>query len=92
MEKFRKIFVSILLFVMSVEICSGQHWSYGLQPGGKRNAENPVESFQEIANEMEKSGEAQRTECPGSEQHSRLGELMEAMESLMEGEARRKKI
>ncbi|NWU48648.1 GON1 protein, partial [Dromas ardeola] len=81
MEKSRKIFVSVLVFVMSVEICSAQHWSYGLQPGGKRNAENLVESFQEIANEMEKPGEAQKTECPGSEQHSRLGELKEAVVS-----------
>ncbi|NXN44476.1 GON1 protein, partial [Rhinoptilus africanus] len=82
MEKSRKIFVSVvLLFVLSVEICSAQHWSYGLQPGGKRNAENLVESFQEIANEMEKLGEVQKTECPGSEQHSRFGELKEAVVS-----------
>ncbi|KFQ61772.1 progonadoliberin-1 [Pelecanus crispus] len=92
MEKSRKIFVSILLFVMSVEICLAQHWSYGLQPGGKRNAENLVESFQETANEMEKSGEVQKTECPGLRQHSRFSDLKEAMESLIEGEARRKKI
>ncbi|KAM6035892.1 progonadoliberin-1 isoform 2-T2 [Theristicus caerulescens] len=92
MEKSKKIFVSVLLFVMSVEICLAQHWSYGLQPGGKRNAENLVESFQEIANEMEKPGEVQKTECPGSYQRSRFRDLKEAMESLIEGEARRKKI
>ncbi|XP_050766039.1 progonadoliberin-1 [Gymnogyps californianus] len=92
MKKSRKIFVSVLLFVMSVEICLAQHWSYGLQPGGKRNAENLVESFQEIANEMEKLGEAQKTECPGSYQRSRFSDLKEAMESLIEGEPRRKKI
>ncbi|XP_009507454.1 progonadoliberin-1 [Phalacrocorax carbo] len=92
MEKSRKIFVSVLLFVMSVEICWAQHWSYGLQPGGKRSAENLVESFQEIANEMEKLGEVQRTECPGLYQRSRFSDLKEAMESLIEGEAGRKKI
>ncbi|NXL56887.1 GON1 protein, partial [Chordeiles acutipennis] len=82
MEKPRKIFVSaFLLFVLSVEICLAQHWSYGLQPGGKRNAENLVESFQDIANEMEKFGEAQKSECPGSSQHSRFGNLKEAMVS-----------
>ncbi|NWR65415.1 GON1 protein, partial [Bucorvus abyssinicus] len=81
MEKPRKIFVSILLFVLSVEICLAQHWSYGLQPGGKRNAENVVGSFQEIANEMEKLGEVQKTECPGSDQRSRLSDLKEAMVS-----------
>ncbi|NXK07081.1 GON1 protein, partial [Herpetotheres cachinnans] len=81
MEKSRKIFVSVLLFVMSVEICLAQHWSYGLQPGGKRNAENLVESFQEIANEMEKLGEVQKTECPGSYQRPRFSDLKEAMVS-----------
>ncbi|NWY56017.1 GON1 protein, partial [Chionis minor] len=81
MEKPGKIIVSILLFIVSVEICLAQHWSYGLQPGGKRNAENLVESFQEIANDMEKSGEVQKTECPGSHQRSRLSDLKEAMVS-----------
>ncbi|NXI37910.1 GON1 protein, partial [Galbula dea] len=81
MEKSRKIFVSVVLFVLSVDICLAQHWSYGLQPGGKRNAENLVESFQEIAKEMEKLGEVQKTECPGSSQHSRSSELKEAMVS-----------
>ncbi|NXY71533.1 GON1 protein, partial [Glareola pratincola] len=81
MEKARKIFVSVLLFVMSVEICSAQHWSFGLQPGGKRNAETLVESFQEVSSRPEKLGEGQKTECPGSEQHSRLAELKEAVVS-----------
>ncbi|KAM9516677.1 progonadoliberin-1 [Guaruba guarouba] len=90
MEKSRKISVSILLFVLSVDICSAQHWSYGLQPGGKRSVENTMGSFQEIASDMEKTGAAQRTECPGLYQRSRLSALKEAVESLME-EARRKK-
>ncbi|XP_065507862.1 progonadoliberin-1 [Caloenas nicobarica] len=90
MEKSRKIFVGVLLFVLSVEMCSAQHWSYGLQPGGKRSAENLPESLQEIAREMEKLGEVQKSECPGSAQRSRLGALKEAVGSLIEGEARRK--
>ncbi|NWX45983.1 GON1 protein, partial [Steatornis caripensis] len=81
MEKARKIFVSVLLVVMSLEICLAQHWSYGLQPGGKRNAENLVGSFQEIAKEMEKLGEAPKSGCPASYQHSRFGDLKEAMVS-----------
>ncbi|NXG79315.1 GON1 protein, partial [Baryphthengus martii] len=81
MEKSRKIFASVLLFVLSVEVCLAQHWSYGLQPGGKRNAENLAESFQEIANDMEKPGEVQKTECPGSYQHHRISDLKEAMVS-----------
>ncbi|NXG59802.1 GON1 protein, partial [Hemiprocne comata] len=81
MEKSRKIFISALLVVLSVEICLAQHWSYGLQPGGKRDAENLVGSFQEIANEMEKSGEVQKSECPGLYQHSRASDLREAVVS-----------
>ncbi|NWX16123.1 GON1 protein, partial [Aegotheles bennettii] len=81
MEKSRKIFVTVLLFVLSVEICLAQHWSYGLQPGGKRNAENLVPPFQEIANEMEKLEEVQKSECPGSYQHSRFRDLKEAVVS-----------
>ncbi|KFO96215.1 Progonadoliberin-1, partial [Calypte anna] len=81
MEMSRKIFVSALLFVLYVEICSAQHWSYGLQPGGKRNAENLVGSYQEIANEREKVGEVQKSECPGSHQYSRFSDLKEAMVS-----------
>ncbi|NXJ75256.1 GON1 protein, partial [Trogon melanurus] len=81
MEKPRKIVVGVLLFVLSVEICLAQHWSYGLQPGGKRNAENLVEPFQEMANEMEKLGEVEKTECPGSYQHPRFSDLKEAVVS-----------
>ncbi|NXJ06438.1 GON1 protein, partial [Odontophorus gujanensis] len=92
MEKPRKILVGVLLLTMSVAICLAQHWSYGLQPGGKRNAENLVDSLQEIANEMENQGEVQKAECPGSYRRPRLSDLKETMASLMEGEARRKKI
>ncbi|NWQ76391.1 GON1 protein, partial [Columbina picui] len=81
MERSRKIFVGVLLFVLSLEMCWAQHWSYGLQPGGKRNAENLLETLQEIAREMAKFGEAQKSECPGSTQRSRLAELKEAVVS-----------
>ncbi|XP_074837709.1 progonadoliberin-1 isoform X2 [Carettochelys insculpta] len=92
MEKTRKLFVSLLLFSLSVETCLAQHWSYGLQPGGKREAENLVESFQEIASELEKMGELQRFECTGPHQRSMLGGLKGALASLMEGELGRKKL
>ncbi|NXX16233.1 GON1 protein, partial [Podargus strigoides] len=82
MEKFRMISVSVLLFVMSVETCLAQHWSYGLQPGGKRNAENLVESVQEVsANEMDTFEEVQHSGCPGSSRRSRLSDLKEALVS-----------
>ncbi|NXI57351.1 GON1 protein, partial [Chloroceryle aenea] len=80
MENSRKIFASVL-FVLAVEVCLAQHWSYGLQPGGKRNAETLAESFQEIAKEVEKLGEVEKMECPGSYQHSRSRDLKEAMVS-----------
>ncbi|XP_009663950.2 progonadoliberin-1 isoform X2 [Struthio camelus] len=92
MEKSRKIFVSVILFIAAVEMCLAQHWSYGLQPGGKRNAENLVESFQEMENEMEKLEEMQKTECPGPHQPSRFSDLKGALASLIEGEASQKKI
>ncbi|TFK08221.1 DNA-3-methyladenine glycosylase [Platysternon megacephalum] len=79
METTRKLFVRFLMFILSVEICLAQHWSYGLQPGGKRDAENLVESFQEIASEMEKIGELQHFECTGPRQRSMLGGLKGAL-------------
>ncbi|NXK82346.1 GON1 protein, partial [Amazona guildingii] len=81
MEKPRKISVSILLLVLSIDICSAQHWSYGLQPGGKRSVENTMGSLQEMASDMGKIGEVQRTECPGLYQRSRLSALKEAVVS-----------
>ncbi|NXS29163.1 GON1 protein, partial [Pomatostomus ruficeps] len=62
-------------------LCLAQHWSYGLQPGGKRSAQALLGPFQEIANEMEKFGEEQQSECPGSYQDPRLRGLKEAMVS-----------
>ncbi|XP_010214706.1 PREDICTED: progonadoliberin-1 [Tinamus guttatus] len=91
MEKCRKILLSVVLLLAAVEICLAQHWSYGLQPGGKRNAENLAESFQEIENRMEKMEEMQKTKCPGPYEHPRFRDLKEALASLME-EASGKKI
>ncbi|NWQ60403.1 GON1 protein, partial [Neopipo cinnamomea] len=81
MEMSRKAFASVLLLVVSVGICLAQHWSFGLQPGGKRSTEDLGGTFQEIAKEMEELGEVQQSECPGSSQHSRLRDLKEAMVS-----------
>ncbi|NWT13493.1 GON1 protein, partial [Vireo altiloquus] len=82
MEKARRSVASALLCVLCVQLCLAQHWSYGLQPGGKRSpAEDLLGPFQEIANEMEKLGEMQQSECPGSYQNSRIRDLKEAMVS-----------
>ncbi|NXA41718.1 GON1 protein, partial [Eudromia elegans] len=85
MEKCRKILLSVVLLIVAVEICLAQHWSYGLQPGGKRNAENLAESFQEIENRMEKLEEMQTSECPGPYEHPRFRALKEALVSNMFG-------
>ncbi|NWR47135.1 GON1 protein, partial [Regulus satrapa] len=81
MEKSRRMVAGVLLCVLSVGLCLAQHWSYGLQPGGKRSAQVLLGPFQEIANEMEKLEEVQQSECPDSYQNSRLRDLKEAMVS-----------
>ncbi|NWI90124.1 GON1 protein, partial [Pitta sordida] len=78
MEKSRKVFV--LLLALCVGLCSAQHWSFGLQPGGKRSTEELLGPLQEIANEMEQLGEVQ-PECPGSFQHSRIRDLKDVVVS-----------
>uniref|UniRef100_A0A8D2LJY0 Progonadoliberin-1 n=1 Tax=Varanus komodoensis TaxID=61221 RepID=A0A8D2LJY0_VARKO len=48
MEKSEVVFASFILLLVSLSACSSQHWSYGFQPGGKRDAENLIKSFQEV--------------------------------------------
>ncbi|NXU05682.1 GON1 protein, partial [Buphagus erythrorhynchus] len=81
MEKSRRMVASVLLCVLAMGLCLAQHWSYGLQPGGKRSAQVLLGPFQEVANEMEKLEEVQQSECPGSYQNSRIRDLKEAMVS-----------
>ncbi|NXB26303.1 GON1 protein, partial [Rhagologus leucostigma] len=81
MEESRRMVAGALLCVLCVGLCLAQHWSYGLQPGGKRSAGDLLGPFQEIANEMKKSGEVQQSECPCSYQNSRIRDLKEAMVS-----------
>nr|XP_056716766.1 progonadoliberin-1 [Euleptes europaea] len=85
------VFTSFLLLLICVAIGSAQHWSYGLQPGGKRDAENLIESFQEIANEMDKLGELQHFECRAAHPNPLRG-LKGALASLIDGETGQKKI
>ncbi|NXU90461.1 GON1 protein, partial [Xiphorhynchus elegans] len=81
MGKSRKIFAGVLLLVLSVGMCLAQHWSFGLQPGGKRSTKDLLGPFQEITSDMENFGEVQQSQCPGSSQHSQLRELQEAVVS-----------
>nr|ACK57931.1 prepro-gonadotropin-releasing hormone I [Taeniopygia guttata] len=88
----RRMVATVLLCVLAVGLGLAQHWSYGLQPGGKRSTQLLLGPFQEIANEMEKLEEEQQSACPGSHQNSRSGALREAMERLLEEQGRRKNV
>ncbi|NXU43076.1 GON1 protein, partial [Drymodes brunneopygia] len=81
MEQPRRMVATVLLCVLAVGLCLGQHWSYGLQPGGKRSPEVLLGPFQEIANEMEQSEEVQQAGCPGLHQNSGIRDLKAAMVS-----------
>lgn len=48
MVKTRALLTTFLL-ALSATLCTAQHWSFGLQPGGKRDVENLIESFQEVS-------------------------------------------
>ncbi|XP_009095949.2 progonadoliberin-1 [Serinus canaria] len=92
MEKPGRMVFSVLLCALALGLGLAQHWSYGLQPGGKRSTQVLLGPFQEIPSEMEKLEEVKQSECPGSSQDSRVRGLKEAMERLLEGEGRRKKL
>uniref|UniRef100_A0A8C5ITV8 Progonadoliberin-1 n=1 Tax=Junco hyemalis TaxID=40217 RepID=A0A8C5ITV8_JUNHY len=79
MEKPQRMVAAALLCVLAVGLGLAQHWSYGLQPGGKRSTQVLLGPFQEIPNEMENLEEVQQSECPGSYQNSRIRDLKEAM-------------
>ncbi|XP_008585176.1 PREDICTED: progonadoliberin-1 isoform X1 [Galeopterus variegatus] len=92
MELIPKLLAGLMLLIFCVEGCSGQHWSYGLRPGGKRNAENLIDSFREIAQEVDKLAEPQRMECTIHQPRSSLRDLKGVLESLIEEETGQKKI
>nr|XP_015093776.1 progonadoliberin-1 isoform X2 [Vicugna pacos] len=92
MEPISKLLAGLILLTVCVVGCSSQHWSYGLRPGGKRNAENVIDSFQEIAKEVDRLAEPQRFECTIHQPRSPLRDLKGALESLIEEETEQKKI
>ncbi|XP_048186952.1 progonadoliberin-1 [Perognathus longimembris pacificus] len=87
-----KLLAGLVLLALCVGPCSSQHWSYGLRPGGKRNADNLLDSFQEIAHEVDQLVEAPRSECKVHQTHSPLRDLRTALESLIEEETGQKKM
>ncbi|XP_032991190.1 progonadoliberin-1 [Rhinolophus ferrumequinum] len=92
MQPIPKLLAGLILLALCVVGCSSQHWSYGLRPGGKRNAENLVDSFKEIAQEVDQLEEPQRFECTIHQPHSALRDLKGALENLIEEETGQKKI
>ncbi|XP_029059763.1 progonadoliberin-1 [Monodon monoceros] len=90
MEPSPKLLAGLILLTLCVVGCSSQHWSYGLRPGGKRNAENVLDSFQETAKEVGQPAEPQRLQCTIHERRSPLRDLKGALESLIEEETGQK--
>ncbi|XP_049722918.1 progonadoliberin-1 [Elephas maximus indicus] len=92
MKMVPKLLAGLILLTLCVVGCSSQHWSYGLRPGGKRNADNLIDSFQEIAKDVDQPAEPQRFECTIHQLRSPLRDLKGALESLIEEETGQKKI
>uniref|UniRef100_A0A8C4RDH4 Progonadoliberin n=1 Tax=Erpetoichthys calabaricus TaxID=27687 RepID=A0A8C4RDH4_ERPCA len=46
------VFITVLWLVLALtilaDICYGQHWSYGLRPGGKRDVEKMKDVLQDV--------------------------------------------
>nr|XP_023406765.1 progonadoliberin-1 [Loxodonta africana] len=81
MKMVPKLLAGLILLTLCVVGCSSQHWSYGLRPGGKRNADNLIDSFQEIAKEVDQPAEPQRFECTIHQLRSPLRDLKGALVS-----------
>ncbi|KAM7143418.1 progonadoliberin-1 isoform 1-T1 [Molossus nigricans] len=95
MEPVPQRLAGLILLALCVAGCSGQHWSYGLRPGGKRNAENLINSFRERTKEADPVAEPQRFECTLLQPRPVRSELRgarAARESLIEEETGQKKI
>ncbi|XP_004685443.1 PREDICTED: progonadoliberin-1 [Condylura cristata] len=92
MEPIPKVLAGLILLTLCVMGCSSQHWSYGLRPGGKRDAENLIDSFQEVTKESDQPAEPQRLECTIRQLHSPLRDLRGVLERLIEEEKGQKKI
>ncbi|XP_016003657.1 progonadoliberin-1 [Rousettus aegyptiacus] len=85
MEPIPKLLAGLILLTLCVAGCSSQHWSYGLRPGGKRNVENLIDSFQEMTQEVDQLAEPQRFECTIRQPRSALRDLKGALVSYSDG-------
>ncbi|MEJ1280451.1 gonadotropin releasing hormone 1 [Cricetulus griseus] len=78
-EMIPKLTAVVVLLSLCLEGCSSQHWSYGLRPGGKRNAEHLSDSFQEMGKEVDQLAEPQHFECTVRWPRSPLRDLRGAL-------------
>uniref|UniRef100_F6TQV9 Progonadoliberin n=1 Tax=Xenopus tropicalis TaxID=8364 RepID=F6TQV9_XENTR len=78
----------LLVLLFSAHVGHAQHWSYGLRPGGKRDAESLQDMYPETPNEVPLFPELERLEC--SVPQSRLNVLRGALMSWLDGENRKK--
>ncbi|KAM9311985.1 progonadoliberin-1 [Gastrophryne carolinensis] len=80
----------LVILLVSDHMSHAQHWSYGLRPGGKRDAESLQDAYGEVPNEVSLFTEPQRLEC--SNLQNRLNLLRGALINWLEGDNARKKI
>ncbi|XP_051784407.1 progonadoliberin-1-like [Erpetoichthys calabaricus] len=82
----------VLALTILADICYGQHWSYGLRPGGKRDVEKMKDVLQDIPGDSDKFENADHPGCILAPQCRKLNGLKEVLVSLIEGEPGRKKV
>ncbi|XP_073413248.1 progonadoliberin-1 [Dendrobates tinctorius] len=83
-------FLFILVLLLSDHMSYSQHWSYGLQPGGKRDLETLQDSYPETQNEVSLFTEPKRLECFLPQ--NRFSIIRGALMNWLEGENGRKKM
>uniref|UniRef100_A0A6I8RRC4 Progonadoliberin n=1 Tax=Xenopus tropicalis TaxID=8364 RepID=A0A6I8RRC4_XENTR len=76
----------LLVLLFSAHVGHAQHWSYGLRPGGKRDAESLQDMYPETPNEVPLFPELERLEC--SVPQSRLNVLRGALVNGAESKAK----
>ncbi|CAI9555449.1 unnamed protein product [Staurois parvus] len=62
MSRHGTIVLLLSVVLLSSHMSHGQHWSYGLRPGGKREVESLQDSYAEVPNEVSFT-EPQHLEC-----------------------------
>nr|BBB06261.1 gonadotropin releasing hormone peptide [Microhyla ornata] len=80
----------IMVLLVSEHTSDAQHWSYDMQPGGKRDAESLQDAYGEVPNEVPLFTEHQRIECASLQ--NRLNLLRGALIHWLDGDNARSDI